>query len=90
VIIGEDLMADGITRNKSLSNFKMENKTVAEVLTGLCMANNNVPGVKSPDEPNQKLVWCIAEEDGMKKVFITTRNGAAKREYKLPAVFAGK
>ena len=90
VIIGEDLMADGITRNKSLSNFKMENKTVAEVLTGLCMANNNVPGVKSPDEANQKLVWCIAEEGGTKKVFITTRNGAAKREYKLPAVFAGK
>jgi eukaryotic-like serine/threonine-protein kinase len=90
VIIGEDLMADGITRNKSLANFKMENKTVAEVLTGLCMANNNVPGVKSPTEANQKLVWCIAEEGGMKKVFITTRNGAAKREYKLPTVFEGK
>lgn len=90
VILGDDLMADGITRNKSLSNFKMENKTVAEVLTGLCMANNNVPGVKSPTEANQKLVWCIAEDGGMKKVFITTRNGATKREYKLPGVFESK
>lgn len=90
VIQGDDLMADGITRNKSLSNFKMENKTVAEVLTGLCMANNNVPGVKSPSEANQKLVWCIAEDGGMKKIFISTRNGATKREYKLPAVFEVK
>ena len=89
-ILGDDLMADGITRNKSLANFKMENKTVAEVLTGLCMANNNVPGVKSPTEANQKLVWCIAEDGGMKKIFITTRNGATKREYKLPAVFETK
>jgi serine/threonine-protein kinase len=90
VILSKDLMADGITRNKSLANFKMEGKSVAEVLTGLCMANNNVPGVKSPSETNQKLVWCIAEEDGMKKVFITTRAGAAKHEYKLPAVFESK
>lgn len=89
-ILGDDLMADGITRNKSLSNFKMLDKSVADVLTGLCMANNNVPGVKSPAEANQKLVWAVAEEAGVKKVFITTRAGAAKREFKLPAVFEAK
>lgn len=90
-IIGDDLKTEGITRNKSLSNFKMEDKTVAEVLTGLCMANNNIPGVKSPSEANQKLVWAIgAEPNGEKKVFITTRAGAATRGYRLPAVFEAK
>jgi serine/threonine-protein kinase len=90
VIIGDDLEIGGITRNRSLQNFKMVDKSVADVLTGLCLANNNIPGVKSPTEENQKLVWCVAEEGGMKKVFITTRDGAAKREYKLPAVFESK
>jgi serine/threonine protein kinase len=91
VIIGDDLKEEGLTRNKSLQNFKMENKSVGDVLTGLCMANNNVPGVKEASELNQKLIWCIADDTaGKKKVFITTRAGATKRGYKLPAVFEPK
>jgi hypothetical protein len=90
-IIGEDLQLEGITRNQPIRDFKQENKTVGEVLTAVVMKANPVTTVKSPTETDQKLIWVIgADPDDKKtKVIITTRAGAAKRGYKLPAVFGG-
>ena len=42
-IIGDDLEADGITRNQSIRDFKQENQTVADILTALVRKANPDP-----------------------------------------------
>ncbi len=90
VLLGMDMQKDGITKNQSIRDFKMDNASVADILTALVMRGNPDPTVKSPHEPNQKLIWCIGEDPGragQKVVFITTRQGAAERKLVLPTVF---
>jgi eukaryotic-like serine/threonine-protein kinase len=91
LLIGKDLEAAGVTRNKSLTNFNEQNKTVAEVLTALAVKANPSP-VQGPADADQVLVWVVGEDpdDKKQKVIFTTRAGAAARGYKLPAVFEAK
>jgi eukaryotic-like serine/threonine-protein kinase len=90
ITFGEGLQAEGITRNQPIRNFKMENATTAEILTGLVMKANPVTTVKVPSEKDQKLVWVIGPDpaDPSKQaVLITTRAAVEKAKLKLPAVF---
>lgn len=90
ITFGEGLQAEGITRNQPIRNFKMENATTAEILTGLVMKANPVTTVKEPSEKDQKLVWVIGPDpaDPFKQaILITTRAAVEKAKLKLPAVF---
>jgi serine/threonine protein kinase len=92
-VIGADLEAGSITRNQTVANFDQRDKSVAEVLTALCLKANPVTTVKSPDEADQRLIWVVAADpqgaDG-ESVIITTRDAAASKGYTLPAVFQPK
>jgi serine/threonine-protein kinase len=90
-LIGKDLEMGGVTRNKSVTNFKEENKTVAEMLTALAMKANPV-AVTAPSSAEQTLVWLVGESptDKKKKIIVTTRAGAANRGYTLPPAFQPK
>lgn len=90
IAFGDGLQAEGITRNQPIRQFKMENATVAEILTGLMMKANPVTTVKSPSEKDQKLVWAIGPDPAdpsRRIVLITTRAAAEKASLPLPAVF---
>lgn len=90
ITFGEGLQAEGITRNQPIRNFKMENATTAEILTGLVMKANPVTTVKVPSEKDQKLVWIVGPDpvDPSKQaILITTRAAVEKAKLKLPAVF---
>ena len=58
-ILGNDLQADGITRNQPIRDFAQQDQTLAEILTALVMKANPVTTVRSPSEPAQRLVWAI-------------------------------
>ncbi len=93
ITFGEGLQTEGITRNQPIRNFKMENATTAEILTGLVMKANPITTVKAPSEANQKLVWIIGPDpaDPSKQaILITTRAAVEKAKLKLPAVFEVK
>lgn len=90
VLLGMDMQKDGITKNQSIRDFNQQDVTVAEVLTALVMRGNPDTTVKSPNQPNQKLVWCVGDDPnkaGRRVVLITTRDGAAARGIQLPSVF---
>jgi len=90
VLLGMDMQKDGITKNQSIRDFNKQDATVADVLTALVMRGNPNTTVKSPNEPNQKLVWCVGDDPnqpGRRVILITTRDGAATRGLTLPEVF---
>lgn len=89
-IIGSDLQLEGITRNQSIRNFKIEDATIAEVLTSLVQRANPVPDVMGPNDARQKLVWLVGPNpDDAKRqaILITTRAAAEEKGWKLPEVF---
>ena len=89
-IAGNDLMQEGITRNQAIRDFTMNDKPLAEVLTGIVMKANPDPTVTSPSMPNQKLIWLITTDPNdpeNKIILITTRKAAITNKYTLPPVF---
>jgi eukaryotic-like serine/threonine-protein kinase len=88
-VIGPDLEANGITRNKEVSNFDAEG-TVADVLTALCRKVNPVTTVKEASEPDQKLVWVVGpdpDDESKTAILITSRDASTAKNYTLPEVF---
>jgi len=89
-ILGDDLKLEGITKNQRISGLKLENKTVAEVLTAIVLKANPNSLVKDPSDPMLKLVWVIGSDPDqleIPSILITTRDAATKRMQKLPQVF---
>jgi len=89
-IIGDDLKLDGITKNQRIHDLKMEDKTIAEVLTAIVLKAAPNSLAKNPADPRLKLVWGIAadpDQPGIQSVVITTREGARRRGEKLPKIF---
>jgi hypothetical protein len=92
-IIGADLEKDGITRNQQVRDFKMDNKSFAEILTAVVMKANPVTTVKTPDEEDQKLIWVVGpdpDNPSKQMILITTRAAAATKKYTLPTAFQAK
>ena len=93
-IEGNDLQLDGITRQQSIRDFNMKDKSAAEVITALVRKANPVTTVKDASEKDQKLVWVILPNPNKGKladyVVFTTRTAAEKKGYKLPDVFVPK
>ena len=92
-ILGPDLQLEGITRNQQIREFKVQNQTLAEVLTALVMQANPVANLQDASQPDQKLVWVVAPDpEGAPEeeiILITTRSAAKKNNYQLPAPFLG-
>lgn len=89
-IMGDHLQLDGITRNQTVRDFNLADKTVGEILTAVVMKANPIKTVNSPSQKNQQLIWVIADnpdDPGKKIVLITTRQMAEKNKYELPTVF---
>lgn len=89
-IVGEDFEKGGITRNQQVVNFDQRDATVEEVLTALVQRANPITTVRSPSEPDQKLIWVLAPDPDRPSrtiVLLTTREGAEARDWPLPAVF---
>lgn len=92
-LMGPDLKEEGITQNQKVLNFKMDDKSLADVLTGLALTANIIKTVKDPSEEDQKLVWVIAPDptDPNNKILIfTTRKAAARDKLELPKAFHPK
>lgn len=92
-ILGQDLQAEGITRNQTLRDLKYKDVPAAEVLTSLVMQSNAIPLLDNPADPRQKLVWVVTADPNDAKqsvVYLTTRAAAAKRGDLLPKVFEPK
>ena len=72
---------------------KLEDKTVAEVLTTIVLkADPNARG-DAPSDPSLKLVWVVAAEPhdpAMQLVLVTTRAAAKRKGFPLPDVFKTK
>ena len=88
--MGNDLKMEGITQNQKVVDFNMEDKLLAEILTGIVRKANPDPTVKEASEPGQKLIWVVGPnpDDKSKQAIIVTTRAAAEREsYKLPAPF---
>ena len=91
-LMGKDMEKDGITRNQTITDFKQEDKTVAEVLTAMVMKANS-PAVPDPAMPGQKLIWVVApdpDQPDRQVILITTRTAAEREKYKLPPPFVPK
>jgi hypothetical protein len=90
-IMGNDLQANGITRNQQVRDFDQQDKTIAEALTAM-VQKANPPPVEDPTTPEQKLIWVVANDpdSGEKSILITTRDAAAANGYTLPAPFVPK
>lgn len=92
-IIGKDLETEGITRNMAIVDFKMENSSLADVLTGLVRKANPVTTVKDASELDQKLIWVVGpdpDKPNQQVILITTRKAAETKKYTLPAPFVPK
>lgn len=92
-MMGNDLKEGAITQNQKIVDFKMENHSLAEILTGLVRKANPDPSVTEPSDPKQNLIWAVGPDPDDKAkqiVFITTRTGAARDGHEIPAVFQAK
>lgn len=85
---GEDLQKDGITRNQQIRNLRLQDKPLREILTELVRRANPV-AVSSVQQPEQKLVWVPAPDQGDagRQVWITTRTTALQKGLQLPKEF---
>lgn len=92
-IIADDLKFEGITKNQRINGLKLNDTTLADVLTAIVIKANSNPQVKDPSDPRLNLVWVVAVNPNKPEgqtVLITTRSGAKKRGEKLPAIFEKK
>jgi eukaryotic-like serine/threonine-protein kinase len=80
VMLGPDMMADGITKNQSINEFNEQGAGAEAILLKILKIAN----------PEGKLVYVLKPEKpgGEQVVFITTRTAAKTRGDKLPASLA--
>ena len=92
IILGNNLQLAGITKNQRVNDFRAENVSLADILTGIVMKANPITTVKDPSEMDQKLIWVVGPHPSGsgKAVLITTRDGATKKNYTLPKPFQPK
>ena len=87
-IQGQELQLEGITRNQQIQDLKLENHTVAEILTEIIVRANPVR-TSAANDPAQKLVWLAdpAASDASQVILVTTRAAAERQGYRLPPPF---
>jgi hypothetical protein len=89
-LLGADLQLNGITQNQQIRDFEARDQSLKDILTAMVMKANPITTVKSPNEPDQKLLWVVGPDpaDPSKNIIlITTRDSAAAKNYTLPEAF---
>jgi serine/threonine protein kinase len=82
---GNALRLEGITQNQKVTNFKMENRSLADILTALVLKANPDPAVTSARDPQCKLIWLIDPARPGGQIRVSTRAAAAANAWTLPA-----
>ena len=84
-------MEDGITKNQRLVDFKVDNKSLGDILAEFVFRANPDKTSTGPNDPKTKLIWVVLNPDpsdpSKKSVLITTRKAAAREGYTLPKQF---
>jgi hypothetical protein len=89
VVEGNELRAEGITQNQTLS-IDDRDKPAAEILVEILRRANPDKQAQDPTDPRQKLVYVVEAGDGAGgRIIVTTRAAAQRRGLLLPAVFGG-
>ena len=89
-LLGNDLLAEGITKNQRPGEFDLKQKTLAEILTEIMIRANPNKDISGAQDPNCKLIWVVGpdpDQPDQKIILITTRAAAADKAYRLPSVF---
>lgn len=89
VVEGNELRAEGITQNQTLS-IDERNRPAAEILVEILRRANPDKQAEGPADPRQKLVYVVQAGDAAGgRIIVTTRAAAQRRGLSLPAVFDG-
>jgi hypothetical protein len=89
VVEGNELRAEGITQNQTLSIDKRD-RPAAEILVEILRRANPDKQAEDPADPRQKLVYVVEAGDAAGgRIIVTTRVGAQRRGLPLPPVFDG-
>jgi hypothetical protein len=87
VIRGQDLQAEGITKNQQFG-IDVENKPAEEILVEILRLANPDKTATGPNDEKQKFVYVVRPgDDGEEQIVVTTRAAAAARGDELPEVF---
>ena len=90
VLLGADLEKDGITKNQRPGPLKLEQQSLAEILTSVVVSANPDKDISGASDPNCKLIWVVApdpDNPDQQAILITTRAAAKIKSYQLPAPF---
>ena len=89
---GDAFERAGMTRNKQLRDFRIEQRPMRDALTEIAKLGNLVPNVTDLHQPQQTLIWIVIPDpesaDGAPMISLTTRAAATAAGYKLPSEFA--
>ncbi len=92
VIDGAAFLKAGLTRNKQLRDFHIDQQPVRDALTEIAKLGNLVPTVTDLHQPEQSLVWIVMPDPestaGAPMISLTTRAAAVAAGHKLPSEFA--
>ncbi|MCA9132807.1 MAG: hypothetical protein KDA45_06620, partial [Planctomycetales bacterium] len=89
VLDGAAFRQAGITRNQQLRDFVLDKQSVRQGLTEIARRGNPDPTVTDLRQPEQRLVWVVAEPTpGSPVVRLTTRAAAMAAGTPLPVEFA--
>jgi hypothetical protein len=88
-LAGQDLQAEGITRNARIRPFELEKQTLSDALTYIVKVANPVPLVMDLTSDQQKLVWVVAADpdDRTREFVLLTSRAAAEKKYVLKEPF---
>ena len=92
-VLAKDLQNEGITRNQRIGRLNLKGTTVEKVLTKILIEANPRTDAESASDKKQILVWGIgsdSKDDEQSVVWVTTREGAKKRDLKLGSAFVQK
>ena len=90
VLLGADLEKDGITKNQRPGPLKLDQKSLAEILTSIVVSANPDKDITGAADPNCKLIWVVApdpDNSDQQAILITTRAAAKIKSYDLPDPF---
>jgi len=92
-LMGSDLQVEGITQNQRPGELRIQQQTLANILTEIMTSANPAKDITGPEDPRCKLVWVIAEDPDQsneRSILITTRQAAANKGYTLPTAFQSR
>ncbi|MEZ6152328.1 MAG: hypothetical protein R3C09_19685 [Pirellulaceae bacterium] len=82
----------GLTRNKQLRDYRIEQRPVRDALTEIAKAGNLVTTVTDLRQSEQTLIWIVLPDSesgsGLPMISLTTRAAATAAGHELPSEFA--